>query len=192
MSSLSFNARHHAGYIAALEGVGEDIENVGHGLQRRGIAGVGQEHNIRIFCSGSHHVGLVAIAVGNDDLAALLKQGRQRCRSRSHLRDVVLKDRLIFLDTQVGHGAFDSLDMGHVITGVLVMYENNADFQISRGDGLAGLAGDGPSGAAVGSLAAAVGSAGAAVGSSVVGVEQATMVRTITSANAIASNFFIW
>ena len=132
---LELHARYHAGDVTALEGVGEDVGGVG-GAGSGHVAGASNEGHIGILSGGLHHVGLVAVAVGEYDLAALLRQVNGVVIAGLILGDVVLEDHLALVDAQLSDSSLDALNVGQVVTGVLIVHQNDADLQIRSGDGL--------------------------------------------------------
>ena len=81
----------------------------------------------------------MTIGVGEDDAAAGLGQLDGHVEAGLVLRDVVLHDDLGIRDTQSGAGGLQTVDMGGVITGVLVVDADQADLDV--GGGLFGLSG---------------------------------------------------
>src|SRR5699024_7004775 len=111
--------------------------------------------HLRIVRSGLLHVHLMAIGVGEDDVAALFRQVHGGVVAGLILGDVVAEDHLgvggiigIGGDAQLFTGGGQTLDMGRVIAGVDVVDADQADLHIRgtaaglfRGGVIRGVAG---------------------------------------------------
>ena len=129
---LELHTGYDTGYIAALEGVGEDVAVVIHAfLKGSHITGSGDELYFGIFHSSLQHEGLMAVGVGDYQSAALLNKVYSVVIALFIFGYIVLIDDLVIGEAEGSLGAFNTFDMGHVITGVLVVYENNADLNSS-------------------------------------------------------------
>lgn len=85
---------HHAGDVAGLICIGEQVLVV---VQTGGgghVAGAGDEGNVGIILGGIQHVALVAIGVREDDIAALFRQIHGGVIAVFILRDVVAENNL--------------------------------------------------------------------------------------------------
>ena len=71
---LKLHAGNNAGNITGLIGVAESVLEVLQSADGSGIAGHGGEHYVGVFIGSLLHIGLMAIAVGEDVGAALLDQ----------------------------------------------------------------------------------------------------------------------
>ena len=163
---LELHAGHHAGDIAGLVGVGEDVLQVGQAGGGGVVAGAGDEDHVLELGGSLLHVALMAVGVGEDDGAALLGQIHGGVVAVFILGHVVLDDELgVQVQAQVLAGGGQALDVGHVVAGVLVVEHDAAHL-----DGGGGLGGGGPCGsgggggrgAGRGALAAGAGAGGQA------------------------------
>ena len=80
----------------------------------------------------------MAIAVGDNDLAALLREVYGVIIAGFIFGDIVLVDHLAFVNAQGSDGGLDALDMGQVIARVLIVDQDDADLQICSRNRLTG------------------------------------------------------
>ena len=131
---LELHAGHHAGDVAGLIGVGEDILVVieaGTGSQ---VAGAGDKGHVGIIRGRILHEGLMTVGIGEDDVAALLRQIHGGVIAVLVFSNVVLKDDLAGIDAQLLAGGGQAVDVGHVVAGVLIVDADEADLHGFRGD----------------------------------------------------------
>ena len=134
---LQLHAGHHAGDVAGLIGVGEDVLVVVQAGVGGQIAGAGHEGHLGIVRGGLLHVHLMAVGVGEDDVAALLRQVHGGVVAGLVLGDVVAEDHLgvgrvvgVGRDAQLFAGGGEALDVGRVVAGVDVVDADQADLHI--------------------------------------------------------------
>ena len=138
---LELHAGHHAGDVAGLIGVGEDVLVVVQAGGGGQVAGAGHEGHIGILAGGLLHVHLMAVGVGEDDVAALLRQVHGGVIAGLVLGDVVAEDHLgvggiigVGGDAQPLAGGGEAGDVGLVIAGVDVVDADQADLHVLGGD----------------------------------------------------------
>ena len=98
-------------------------------------AGAVAELHIGAFLGGVDHVGLMAEAVGEDDVAAGIDQIHGGLIALLTLGNIGLDDVALILDqTQVSAGFLGGVDEVEVVGGVLVMQGDEAHLDLGRGD----------------------------------------------------------
>src|SRR5699024_785918 len=105
------------------------------------VAGAGDEHHVGVVLSGVQHIGLVAVGVGEDDVAALLRQVHSRVVTILVLGDVVAEDHLgvggvvgVGRDAQLLAGGGEAADVGFIVAGVDVVDADQTDLHGFGGD----------------------------------------------------------
>ncbi|MPM52979.1 hypothetical protein SDC9_99743 [bioreactor metagenome] len=126
---LELHAGNDAGDIAALKRVGERVLEVGQSAQGSAVTSHGDEGHVRIFGSGLLHVGLMAVAVGEDVGAALLNEVDCGIVAGFIFANVVLPDDAGVRNTNVRGSGLDAFDVRGVIARVIVVNEDYADFE---------------------------------------------------------------
>ena len=122
-----------AGFIDAGEGVVEVVEARSLG----GIAGHCNKLHIGIFLSSLQAEGLMAVGVGDDDLAALVNAVDASVIAGLVFADGVFPDDVVLADAQNLGGFLDTLDMGVGVAFVFVADQNDADLDVGA-DSIAG------------------------------------------------------
>ncbi|MPM72525.1 hypothetical protein SDC9_119501 [bioreactor metagenome] len=125
---FELHASDDAGHVAGLKGMRECVFEVRQLAQRGAVARHGDEGHVRILGGSLLHVGLMAIAVGEDIGAALLDEVDRGVIALFIFGDVVLPDDAVGGDAGCFCGGFDTVDVRCIIARVLVMNEDNADF----------------------------------------------------------------
>ena len=115
----------------------EVIKAVGSG----GIAGHRDELHIGIFLSCQKAEGLMAVGVGDDDLAALVDTVNAGVIAALVFGDGVFPDDVAFADTQSLGGFLDALDVGVGVAFVFVADQNDADLDVGADSVASGLSG---------------------------------------------------
>ena len=109
------------GFIDAGEGIVEVCKAIRSG----GVAGHSDELHVGIFLSGLTAEGLMAVGVGDDDLATLVDTVNAGVIAALVFGDGVFPDDVAFADTQSLGGFLDALDMGVGVAFVFVTDEND-------------------------------------------------------------------
>ncbi len=107
----------------------EEVAGVLETVDRSGIAGGDKESNVGVFLGGLGHIALMAVGVGNDEIASVLGKVDSRVVASLGLADVVLPDDLgvvVVVDAERRAGFLNALHVGKVITDALVVQKNNA------------------------------------------------------------------
>ena len=115
------------------EGVVEIVEARSLG----GIAGHCNKLHIGIFLSSLQAEGLMAVGVGDDDLAALVNAVDAGVIAGLVFADGVFPDDVVLADAQNLGGFLDTLDMGVGVAFVFVADQNDADLDVGA-DSIAG------------------------------------------------------
>jgi len=89
--------------------------------------------------SGVLHVGLMAVAVGDDQRASLVNQIVCGILAVLRLADGILPDDLIRTDAQTLGCFVDTVDVSLGVAFVLISDQNDSDLQIGCGSGGSGL-----------------------------------------------------
>lgn len=124
----------HAGDVAGLIRIGEDVLEVVKTGYAGLVAGAGDEGDVLILTGSLEHIGLVAVRVGEDDVAALFGQVHGSVVAGLVFGHIVLEDHLVGvggIDAKSFAGSGEAIDMGHVITGVLVVDADQTHFDVS-------------------------------------------------------------
>ena len=129
------HAGDHAGDVAGLIDLGEGVGEVVQAGAVRGVAGHGDELNLRELGSGLLAVGLMAVAVGEHHVAARVGQVGGGVVAGGVLSDGVLPDDVLGGNAQDLGGLLDALDVRVGVALVLVADEDHANLQ---GGGIAG------------------------------------------------------
>ncbi|MPM71751.1 hypothetical protein SDC9_118722 [bioreactor metagenome] len=129
---LELHASDDAGDVTRFKGMREGVFEVRELAQGSLVARHGDEGHFRIFGSSLLHVGLMAVAVGEDVVATLLDEVNRRIIALFIFRNVVLPDDLVVGNTGGGCASLDAFDVRRVVTGVLVVDEDHADFDSGR------------------------------------------------------------
>ena len=121
----------NTGQVTALVDGGESVMIVGQVLLgvSAGAGGVA-ELNIGILLGGVDHEGLMAEAVGEDDVAAILSQVASGVVALLALGNVGLEDVVSIGQTQILDGRFSSVDEVEVVGGVFVVQGDEADLDL--------------------------------------------------------------
>ena len=120
----------NTGQVAALIDGSESVVIV---LQTIGVsAGTGgvAELDIGILLGSVDHEGLMAEAVGEDDVAALLSQVASGVEALLALGNVGLEDVVSIGQTQILDGRFSGVDEVEVVGGVFVVQGDEADLDL--------------------------------------------------------------
>ena len=160
---LQLEAGHDAGDIAALVDRGESVLEVVQAGDGGEVTGHGNEGDIGVLLGNLDHVGLMAVGIGEDGLAALADQVLGGIGAVRAFLDLVLPDDLVVGHAQLGGGVLDALDVGGGIALGLVTDQDHTDLQVAGvtalSGGLAGAFGGRGSGSGGGSSGAAGGHA---------------------------------
>ena len=159
---LNLHASDNAGDIAALVNSGERIVEIIEAGVGGEVAGHGHEVDIGVLLGFLDHVGLVAVGVGDDQVAALADQVLGGVSSLAALRDLVLPDDLVVAHAQFSSGFLDTIDVRGAVAFGLIAQDDGADFDVgclviaaalSSSGGTGGAAGSSVSGGTTGSQA---------------------------------------
>ena len=134
---LELEAGDEAGDVTGLKGHVERVVEVGQAGLERGVAGHGDELNVGGLLGGLLAVGLVAVGVGDDEVAALLDALDALVVAFLGLGDVVEPHDVGVSQTDRGGRLADAVHMGEGVALVLVADEDDADLQLAAG-GLGG------------------------------------------------------
>ena len=126
---LELHTGDDAGDVTGLIGVGEDVDDVAELTYVGGIAGSRNEDDVGELLSGLHHIGLMTVAVGEDDVAAGVDELSRSIIAGSVFGNDVLPGHLILIDAKLRHGGLEALDMSIGITLVLIADEYDADLE---------------------------------------------------------------
>ena len=138
---LQLHAGDNAADVAGLIDAGEGVVEVGQAVGSGGIAGHRDELHIGIFLSCQKAEGLMAVGVGDDDLAALVDTVNAGVIAALVFGDGVFPDDVAFADTQSLGGFLDALDMGVGVAFVFVADQNDADLDVGADSVASGLSG---------------------------------------------------
>ena len=129
---LDLHTGNHTGDIAALVHRGECIVEVVAAGDGSKVTGHGDKVDIGVLLSLLDHVGLVAVGVGDDQVAALTDQVLRCIGGLAALGDLVLPDDLVIAHAQLGGGLLDAVDMCSAVALGLVAQNDSADLDIGR------------------------------------------------------------
>ena len=159
---LDLHTGNHTGDIAALVHRGEGVVEVVAAGDGSKVTGHGNKVDIGVLLSLLDHVGLVAVGVGDDQVAALTDQVLCCIGGLAALGDLVLPDDLVVAHAQLGSGLLDAVDMCGAVALGLIAQDDDADLDIRRcvraaalgsGRGAGGTAGGSGSGGTAGGQA---------------------------------------
>ena len=120
----------NTGQVTALIDGGEGIVIVGQLIGVSAGAGGVAELDIGILLGGVDHEGLMAEAVGEDDVAAILSQVASGVVALLALGNVGLEDVVSIGQTQILDGRFSGVDEVEVVGGVFVVQGDEADLDL--------------------------------------------------------------
>ena len=106
-----------------------------------GIAGHCNKLHIGIFLSSLQAEGLMAVGVGDDDLAALIDAVDAGVIAGLVFADGVFPDDVVLADAQSLGGFLDALDVGVGVAFVFVADQNDADLDVGADSVASGLSG---------------------------------------------------
>ena len=120
----------NARQVAALIDGSESIVEVGQALGvGHGASGMAELH-VGVLAGSLQQVGLMAEAVGEDDVAAFVHQIQGGVSALLGLGDVALDDDLILAQAQGGNSVVHAVDEVQVIGGVLVVQQDDAQLHV--------------------------------------------------------------
>ena len=132
---LELHAGHNAGYIARLIDIGEEVLEIVQTSNAGLITRTRHERDGRILLGGAEHVSLMTIGVGEDDVAAGFRQVNGGVLAGFILRDIVAHHdllRVAGVDSQSLAGGGQTVNVGCVIAGVLIVNADQANFYAGR------------------------------------------------------------
>ena len=139
------------GDVAALvnggEGVVEVVE-VGDGGE---VAGHSHEVDVRVLLGFLFHVGLMAVGVGDDQVAALADKVLGCVGGDAALSDLVLPDDLVVAHAQLSGSFLDAVDVRSAVTFSLIAQDDGTDLDVGGLVVAAALCSSGGTGGAAGS-----------------------------------------
>ena len=153
---IELHARGDAGEVAALIDGGKGVVEVVEALGVRPGAGGVAELDVGELAGGLDHEVLVAEAVGEDDVAAVVGELSGGVVALLALGDVGAQDVLILGQAQGLAGGLGGVDEVEVVGGVLIVQEDETDLDLierDAGDGGVVLRGLAHGGVVLGSLA---------------------------------------
>ena len=124
------HACYHAGYIAGFIYFCKSVLEVGAAADGSKIAGHGYKRGIRIFLRCHDHEGLMSIAVGNDQIAALAYQVYCRIITGRVFCNFVFPYDLALIHSELFRRLADTVHMSLGITFGLVTDQDHAYLQI--------------------------------------------------------------
>ena len=138
---VQLQTSNHTGQVTALVDGGEGIvvvaQALGVGLGAGGVA----ELDLGELLGSLDHIVLMAKGVGEDDVAARIRQFAGSVVALLTFGDVGAEDVLIFAQAQVGHGFLDAVHEVQVVGGVFVVQEDEAQLHVCNGSGNLSLRG---------------------------------------------------
>ena len=161
---LELHTGDDAGDVTGLKGHVERVVEVGEAGLERAVAGHGNDLDLGVLRGGELRELLMAVGVGDDEVAALLDGLNALVVALFVLGDVVEPHHVAVAEARCRHGLADALDVGVGVAFVLVADEDGADLQAGGRGSRVSAAGRGAgSGGRRGAAAAAAGVAGGAV-----------------------------
>ena len=139
---LQLHAGDNAADVTGFIDAGEGIVEVCKAIRSGGVAGHSDELHVGIFLSGLTAEGLMAVGVGDDDLAALIDAVNAGVIAGLVFADGVFPDDVVLADAQSLGGLLDAENVGVGVAFVFVADENDADLDVgadSVADGLSGF-----------------------------------------------------
>ena len=127
---LELQAGNNAGYVTGFINSCECIVEVRASADSCKVTGHGNEVNIRILLSCLNHEGLMAVAVGDDQVAALADKVNCCLVACRALFNFVLPDDLVICQAQVSSCGLDTFHMCCCVTLGLIADKDNADLQV--------------------------------------------------------------
>ena len=138
---LQLHTGDDAADVTGFIDAGEGIVEVCKAIRSGGVAGHSDELHVGIFLSGLTAEGLMAVGVGDDDLAALIDAVDAGVIAGLVLADGVFPDDVVLADAQSLGGFLDALDVGVGVAFVFVADQNDADLDVGADSVAGGLSG---------------------------------------------------
>ena len=123
------HAGHNAGHVAGLIHLGEGILEVIKAGKRGEVAGHGNEGHVRVFLSGQRHVALMAVGVGDDQVAALTHKVERAVVAGLIFGNLVLPNDAVG-KTQLGGSLLNALHVGEGVALGLITEHHSANLQV--------------------------------------------------------------
>ena len=134
--SVELHTCGNAGQVTAFVDGSECVVEVGELLGVSHGAGSVAELNLGLLLGSLQDVGLMAEAVGENDVATLVNEVQSRIVAGVGLGDVALDDDLIITETESLLGFLDTVDEVEVVGGVLIVEADHTQLEFVIGAGL--------------------------------------------------------
>ena len=128
---LQLHTGNNTGNITALINIGESVLEVIQASQGSKITGHGNKSDIGILFSFFYDIGLVAVRVGNNKVAALANQVFCSVRALSTFGNLVLPNDLAVAHAKLLCSSLDAVDMRSSVAFRLVANRDNANLQVA-------------------------------------------------------------
>ena len=148
---LDLHACDDTGDIAALVDGGKGVVEVIEAGNGGEVAGHGHKVDVRVLLGFLLHVGLMAVGVGDDQVAALADKVLGCVGGDAALSDLVLPDDLVIGHAQLGGSFLDAVDVRGAVAFGLVAQNDSTDLDVGGLVVAAALCSSGGTGGAAGS-----------------------------------------